>query len=1339
MKTLHSFPVKAKVTKIKRLLTVMFIWFSTFLVLPTWAEDPLEIGILAFRPKVQVLEQWSSLASYLQTELNHSVKLTAYSYSELESAVSKNELDIVITNPANYILLRHRNNLSAPLVTYIRNNGDNELTSFGGVIFTGKNSSIEKLSDIKKHKVAVTKRGSLGGYQMQAYELFSSGLPVLKNKQIVATGMPHDKVVQAVLSGQAEVGFVRSGVLESMQKEGKIDLSEVNVLNQKKLTSFPFMTSTRLYPEWPVAIMDNVEANLARQITLALLSLQAENPVAIKAKIHGFTIPADYSGVENLLRQLRIKPFNTAPQITIYEVWQQNTSEIVIFIGLVLLLITLGIRLYIQNRFIKQNELHLLSIQDDLNSTLSAIPDSMFELGLDGTYYRVWTPNSGLLLAEDNELLGKRISDVMDPAAAKTCLSALKEANHCKFSAGHQIKLTLDNKELWFELSVEKKDLRSDGQPVFIVLSRDITTRKQIELRERFRTHVLELIMSDEPLSNTLEAIVHGVEKSNPAMLCSILLLDESGKHLLSGAAPSLPLFYNQAIHGIEIGIGVGSCGTAAFTNERVIVENIQTHPYWSPYKELASQAELGACWSEPIRSTQGKVLGTFAIYHKDASHPTDAEIILIEQVTALASVAIEKIKDNSTLKARDEQMQLVLAGAELGFWDWDLVTNKMQRNERWATMLGYIYKEIKQSTNQWIDFIHPEDRDKVQQSISDVIEGRSKLHSIEYRMLTKDGGYRWISDQANVMKRDSDGTALRMSGTHSDITNRKVAEEKLTLAASVFTHARESVVITDITGSIIDVNDTFTASTGYTRNEVLGQNPRILQSGRQPTEYYDDMWKALLNEGYWSGELWNRRKNGEVYAEIKTISAVRDEYGITTHYVALGNDITILKAHQEQLERIAHYDVLTHLPNRTLLADRLSQAMLQSSRNGKSLAVVFLDLDGFKAVNDTYGHDVGDELLITLSLRMAKALREGDSLARFGGDEFVAVLTDLTTVEDCEPVLERLLLAASEPITVNSITLSVSASIGVTLYPQDNMDAEQLMRHADQAMYVAKESGKNCYHLFDMEQDDAVKVQRESLKSIRIALDDNQFVLHYQPKVNMRTGAIIGVEALIRWNHPEKGLLSPIEFLPAIENTPLMIEVGEWVIDSALTQISQWQAMGLQLSVSTSVNIAAVQLQQYDFTDRLTTLLSAHPDVEPRYLELEVLETSALDDIHDVSTIMNDCIALGVKFALDDFGTGYSSLTYLRRLPTSSIKIDQSFVRDMLIDTNDLAIVEGVIALAKSFKRDVIAEGVETVEHGTELLKMGCELAQGYGIAKPMSASDVLAWIHDWKPDKNW
>jgi len=710
-------------------------------------------------------------------------------------------------------------------------------------------------------------------------------------------------------------------------------------------------------------------------------------------------------------------------------------------------------------------------------------------------------------------------------------------------------------------------------------------------------------------------------------------------------------------------------------------------------------------------------------------------KITLNEQIVCIIRDVTNEFKSKQSLTLSEQRFRTIFEQAAIGVALVDPINGQFIRvNKQLCDMLGYSIEELSNGKT-FRDITHPDD---IRVSVNHIERLLAEEHavSLEKRYLHKKGHIVWAELSISSPPKVS-GISQPVIVVVQDISQRKKAQDSLRLAANVFTYAAEGIMITDATGAIMDVNATFTSTTGYHREEVIDKNPRFLHSGRQSSEFYADMWRDLQKNGFWSGEVWNRHKNGEIYAEMLNISAVKDAQGVITNYVGLFTDITLMKAHQAQLEHTAHHDLLTNLPNRSLLADRLSQAMLQCRRRERSLAVVFLDLDGFKAVNDTYGHDVGDELLIALSTRIKNALREGDTLARIGGDEFVAVLADLSKIEDCEQVLERFLLAASDPITIGDIVLTISASIGVTLYPQDDVDADLLMRHADQAMYVAKELGKNRYHLFDTAQDDAVKMQRSSLEAIRYALDQQQFVLYYQPKVNMRTGCVVGVEALIRWQHPKLGILAPNVFLPIIENHSMSIEVGEWVIESALTQIGQWQALNLPLSIS--VNIAALQLQQSNFTDRLTALLAAHPDVDPCNLELEVLETSALEDVKHVSTTIIDCMALGVQFALDDFGTGYSSLTYLRRLPVNLIKIDQSFVRDMLHDTDDFAIVEGVIALAKSFKREVIAEGVETVEHGRALLQLGCELAQGYGIAKPMTADKIPDWVCTWKTGDNW
>lgn len=591
------------------------------------------------------------------------------------------------------------------------------------------------------------------------------------------------------------------------------------------------------------------------------------------------------------------------------------------------------------------------------------------------------------------------------------------------------------------------------------------------------------------------------------------------------------------------------------------------------------------------------------------------------------------------------------------------------------------------------------------------------------------------------------DGSIYGLCGISTDISDRKQAEKKLELAASVFSHAREGIIITDAGGAIIDVNDAFTHITGYSREDALGQNPRMLKSDRQGGEFYAGMWTALNTRGHWSGEIWNRRKGGQDYPQLLTISAVRDANAHTQHYIALFSDISATIEHQLQLEQIARYDPLTSLPNRLLFADRLGRAINQCQRRQFSLAVAYLDLDNFKAVNDQHGHNAGDALLIQVSMRMQDALREGDTLARIGGDEFVAVIVDLVDPQDCLPVIERLRLAATVPITVpisnqmdgavGDLILQVSASIGVAFYPQDGVEADQLIRRADQAMYLAKQAGRNRIHLFDIEQDKAIQSRHASLEQIRKALDNEEFVLHYQPKVNMKSGRVTGVEALIRWQHGIQGLLAPAAFLPIIEGHPMSDEVGDWVIATALDQMEAWHEQGFDLPAS--INIGARQLQQQGFALKLIGLLASHPNVKPHYLQLEVLETSALEDIHKTGAVMDACQAAGVSFALDDFGTGYSSLSYLKNLPAETLKIDRSFVRDMLVDSNDLAIVTGVIGLAKAFGREVIAEGVETAAHGELLLSMGCELAQGFGIARPMPAADLPGWVARWHADAVW
>lgn len=571
------------------------------------------------------------------------------------------------------------------------------------------------------------------------------------------------------------------------------------------------------------------------------------------------------------------------------------------------------------------------------------------------------------------------------------------------------------------------------------------------------------------------------------------------------------------------------------------------------------------------------------------------------------------------------------------------------------------------------------------------------------------------------------------------DITELKKNEEKLILAARVFSEAHEAIVITDADGKIVDVNPTYCEVTGYNAAEVIGKNPSILKSGKQSSEFYAAMWKTLLEGGHWRGEIWNRKKSGEIFPELLTISALRDAGGKIVNFIGLFSDITQIKHQQQALELMAHYDPLTQLPNRVLFADRFNQAVARSKRDKTLLGICYLDLDGFKPVNDTYGHEAGDVLLIEVAERIKDCLRDEDTISRLGGDEFALLLVDLHSLEQLEKVLVRVHHEIAKPFFIDRRQqVAVTASIGVTLFPLNDGDPDTLLRHADQAMYQAKLAGRNCYRLFDPALDKPSLDQRKNLQRIQQALSQGEFCLYYQPKVNMRSAEVVGAEGLLRWNHPEHGILPPAEFLSLIEEAALESALGEWVIESALQQLEAWKKLGLDLQIS--VNISPKHIQAKDFIKNLEAALARHPDIDSRLLELEVLESSVLVDLVAASNTLKECYhTLGVPFALDDFGTGYSSLTHLRRLPVTTIKIDQCFVRDMLEDIDDLAIVESVIGLAHAFKRTAIAEGVESMEHGLALLTLGCQIVQGYAVAEPMPAAAVPAWIRAYRPYAQW
>ncbi len=900
-----------------------------FCILPAVAEETVRIGVLAHRPKPATLAQWQPLADMLQRAIpEREFEIIPLDYIELEAAIARRRLDFVLTSPGNYVRLQNQKGIGAPLATLQVNNLGHASSVFGGVIFTKANSpdtaDIVSLQDIRGKTVAFVSDESFGGYQTQALELLHVGISLRSGDvQRLALGMPHDNVVKAVLSGEAQVGLVRTGTLEAMAAEGGLDLRRLRIINPQSAPDFPLLLSTPLYPEWPFVYLTGTDEKLARHVTAILFMLDTKTEIINDIGIRGFTAPADYTVVANMLRELHAPPFEKNTFFT----WQDVVAR-----------------------------------------------------------YRWYL------------------------AAATTIFGG-----------------------------------------VLIVTIYLLVVRRRLAEKQR----------------------------------------------------------------------------------------------------------------------------------------------LILEQ------------------------------------------------------------------------------------------------------------------------------------------------QAKLELSASVFLNANEAIIIVAISSNrIVDVNDAFLEMTGYSYHEVIGKSTSFLRSERHNSAFFEGVRRILIEKHHWHGEVWIKRKNGKAFPSISTISTVNHGDGSIQYIIALLSDVSNLRKHQQELVRAAHYDSLTGLPNRILIAERLRYSLETVRHNGRKLAVVYLDLDNFRTINDQYGHATGDQLILVVASRMKKILREGDILARPGGDEFVVVLVNQENSDDMLDtiaLLNSLLAAASEPIVIGDKTFVVSASLGVTFYPQaEDVDADILLRQSDYAMYQAKQTGKNRYHIFDPEHDRSLRGLHESVQRIHQALINGELVLYYQPKVNMRTGTVEGVEALIRWQHPEHGLLSPAAFLPFIEDNPIAIAVGEWVIETALMQIKQWGEAGLTMAVS--VNIDAQQLQLPDFCERLRNTLAQYPEVSPSCLTLEVLETSALKDLEQVSRVIEECQEMGIFFALDDFGTGYSSLTYLKHLQVSMLKIDRSFVRDMLEDPDDLAILESIIGLANSFRRQVLAEGVETMAHGTLLLELGCELVQGYGIAQPMPAEELPRWVVTWE-----
>ncbi|MDP1735305.1 MAG: PAS domain S-box protein [Sulfuritalea sp.] len=596
-----------------------------------------------------------------------------------------------------------------------------------------------------------------------------------------------------------------------------------------------------------------------------------------------------------------------------------------------------------------------------------------------------------------------------------------------------------------------------------------------------------------------------------------------------------------------------------------------------------------------------------------------------------------------------------------------------------------------------------------------------------ESRLRHRDGHEVWVRTTAHFMK-DAAGNIIGVEGTTRDNTRQRKAEEELRLAAKVFESSGEAIMITDAEGCMISVNQAFSRVTGYGADQAVGRNASLLASGRHSREFFSDMWREMLETGYWHGEIWNRRRDGEIFPEWLGISSVRDAEGKITHFVGIFSDISERKAAEAKIAFLAHHDPLTGLPNRLLLKDRMGQAIVHAERTGNKVALLFVDLDRFKAVNDSFGHPVGDALLRDAAQRLLACVRDSDTISRHGGDEFLVVLTDLQSSEVPAQIAAKIMAVLCAPFHIDDHEATISASVGIAVYPEDGAGFDELLQKADTAMYHAKEAGRNAFRFYTERMNADAQERLDLHGRLRRALEREEFVLYYQPLIDLKSGSIVGGEALVRWASPERGLVAPGQFIPAAEHSGLIVPLGEWVLQEACRELAHWHAQGCT-QLSLSVNISSIQFRRGDVEEMVLRALAAS-GASPAALELELTESILIDGAEQVLATIGRLQTLGVRLSIDDFGTGYSSLAYLKRFAVDKLKIDQSFVRDIVTDRDDAAIVRAVIQMAGSLDLKVVAEGVETEAVATELRAMHCDLVQGYHFGRPMPAAEFRRLI---------
>ncbi len=711
------------------------------------------------------------------------------------------------------------------------------------------------------------------------------------------------------------------------------------------------------------------------------------------------------------------------------------------------------------------------------------------------------------------------------------------------------------------------------------------------------------------------------------------------------------------------------------------------------------------------------------------------AAVSMLYWFIALQRHSQEKKRQQADATLSLERLKLALDAAQEALWDWSL--NEQQEvffSATYCANLGYTQEEFGANQQAWQSRLLPEERERIYRTVMRFIAEGDGNYDSTYRMLHKDNSPRWIRSRGRLIK-NAAGVPIRFIGIAQDITAQRGAEERLKQANAVFESTHEGILITDHTNTIVHINPAFSNITGYSAEEVIGQTPRLFKSGRHTSEFYRSLWTTLESTDQWSGEIWNRRKNGEVLPQYQTIRLIRDENGFISHNVAVFSDISILKDSQSELNYLSHYDPLTGLANRSQLYERLKNILQAAIEEQKNYSLFLIDLDHFKNINESLGHSIGDQLLQAVAQRIRKSIHNKCTLARIGGDEFVVISEADGTPESAALAAQQIIKASKEPFNLNNNQLFISASIGICLFPRAGNSVEEIMRNADSALSKAKASGRETFAFYSIELTEQAFRRIRLASELRQALDTNELQVYYQPVFTMNEQKLVGCEALVRWNHPERGLIAPNDFIPIAEENGLISSIDEWVLAHACAQMHIWQTSALHLKF-VAVNLSSRSLSNQKLAQTIAKVLES-TQISAQHLELEVTESAVMENPKNADKILQELRQLGVRLAIDDFGTGYSSLSRLKSLPVHKLKIDQSFISNLPTGIEDVAIARAIIALGSSIGLEVQAEGIETADQMRFLQQQNCPLGQGYWFGRPMPAEAFTELLIENTPAK--